>query len=112
MLSNIAVREMTYPSPGNCRFLAYAVKHGFYETTHKGAGQIRQQRILQEYVRQNEVEILKKVQHSHIVQMLGLYPLPGPVLWPLARCHLETFLEDVEEVRNQLKDYEKSTKTT
>lgn len=99
-----------YPPPENRRFLAYAVSHGFYETTPKGVRPIQHRRVLQEDVSRNEIEILKKVQHNHIIRILRPYALPGLLLWPLAVCDLATFLGDVEEVRNQLECQEKLTK--
>src|SRR5690242_17516850 len=46
-----------------------------------------------------EVEILKKLSHAHIVQLVGTYTHQlylGILLYPVAVCDLCTFFEDVE----------------
>lgn len=46
-----------------------------------------------------EIEILKKLSHVHMVQLVGTYTHRqhlGILLYPVALCDLATFLEDVE----------------
>jgi serine/threonine protein kinase len=47
-----------------------------------------------------EIEILKKLSHVHMIQLVGTYTHRqhlGILLYPVALCDLSTFLEDVEE---------------
>lgn len=46
-----------------------------------------------------EIEILKKLNHAHMVQLVGTYTYRldlGILLFPVAVCDLHTFFEDVE----------------
>jgi len=46
-----------------------------------------------------EIEILKRLAHQHIVKLMGTYthgPFLGLLLWPVAVCDLATFFEDVD----------------
>jgi serine/threonine protein kinase len=46
-----------------------------------------------------EIEILKKLSHSHVVQVVGTYThmkFLGIIMYPVAVCDLSTFFEDVE----------------
>ncbi len=46
-----------------------------------------------------EIEILKKLSHVHVIQLIGTYTQQkflGIILYPVAECDLHTFFEDVE----------------
>lgn len=46
-----------------------------------------------------EVEIMKKISHKHMVELIGTYTHQqhlGMLLYPVATCDLHTFFEDVE----------------
>lgn len=46
-----------------------------------------------------EIEILKKLSHAHVVQVVGTYThnkFLGIIMYPVAVCDLSTFFEDVE----------------
>lgn len=46
-----------------------------------------------------EIEILKKLSHAHVVQVVGTYThmkFLGIIMYPVAVCDLYTFFEDVE----------------
>jgi serine/threonine protein kinase len=46
-----------------------------------------------------EIEILKKLSHSHVVQVIGTYThmkFLGIIMYPVTVCDLYTFFEDVE----------------
>lgn len=48
---------------------------------------------------QKEIEILKKLSHRHMIQLVGTYTFRmdlGLLLHPVALCDLHTFFEDVE----------------
>jgi serine/threonine protein kinase len=53
-----------------------------------------------------EIEVLKKIKHHHIVQLVGTYtqrPYLGLLVWPVARCDLSLILEvmDLRGLCNQ-----------
>lgn len=58
-----------------------------------------------------EIEILRKLSHPHVVQLLGTYTHGnwlGLLLYPVAVCDLQTFFEDVEAFQQQkADDYQK-----
>jgi hypothetical protein len=50
-----------------------------------------------------EIEIIKKLRHHHIIELVGTYtygPYLGLLLWPVAVCDLATFLEDANTITN------------
>ncbi|KAH7092086.1 kinase-like domain-containing protein, partial [Paraphoma chrysanthemicola] len=73
-----------------------------YETTIKGhklaCKRVAFRRKIGEADRK-EIEILKKLSHTHIIQLIGTYThhqFLGILLFPVALCDLRTFFEDVE----------------
>ena len=114
--SDSAVREMiSHSSLQNCRFLAHAANQDFYETTHNDSEQVWHRKVVEntdECLKAKEIETLTRLHHEHIVQVLGSCKLPGTLVWPLARYHLATLLEDVEACRNKLENREDSINIT
>jgi serine/threonine protein kinase len=52
--------------------------------------------------RRQEAEILKKLSHLHIIQLVGTYThqnFLGLLLWPVAICDLTTFLKDLDGLK-------------
>lgn len=50
-------------------------------------------------IEKKEIEILKKVSHAHLIQLVGTYTHGrslGILMYPVAVCDLHTFFEDVE----------------
>ena len=48
-----------------------------------------------------EIEILKRLAHQHIIKLMGTYthgPFLGLLLWPVTVCDLATFFEDVDSL--------------
>lgn len=46
-----------------------------------------------------EIEIIRKLMHPHIIQLAGSYtrgPYLGLLIYPVARCDLATYLEDID----------------
>ncbi|KAF2869446.1 kinase-like domain-containing protein, partial [Massariosphaeria phaeospora] len=46
-----------------------------------------------------EIAIIRKLQHKHIIQLAGSYtrgPYLGILLYPVATCDMATFLEDID----------------
>jgi serine/threonine protein kinase len=84
------------------RFLGYGVNGGVYETACNSQA-VAWKRIfcrsgiLQRHLK--EIEIIKKLRHRHIIELVGTYthgPFLGLLLWPVAVCDLATFLVDVD----------------
>ncbi|KAF2801725.1 kinase-like protein [Mytilinidion resinicola] len=49
-----------------------------------------------------EIEIIKKLNHRHIIELVGTYtkgPHLGLLLWPVAICDLATLMEDVDYLK-------------
>lgn len=84
------------------RFLGHGVNGGVYETVCKGIPLAWKRRYCHKQIVTNdlrELEILKKLNHRHIIKLVGTYtqgPFLGLLLWPVAVCELGTFLEDVD----------------
>jgi hypothetical protein len=84
------------------RFLGNGMYGGVYETVCRGMSFAWKRRYCQKRIGINElreIEVLKKLSHRHIIQLVGTYtqgPFLGLLLWPVAVCDLATFMEDVE----------------
>jgi serine/threonine protein kinase len=55
-------------------------------------------RVAREHIR-HEIDILKRISHNHVVQLVGSYTQRsefGLLIYPRALCNLRTFLEQVE----------------
>lgn len=53
----------------------------------------------------NEIEILKKLSHGHVIKLVGTYTFGkwlGLLLWPVAECDLASFLEDVDMIQERV----------
>lgn len=86
------------------RFLGHGMNGGVYETVCQGLPLAWKRRYCRRQIDINErreIEILKKLSHSHIIKLLGTYthgPFLGLLLWPVAACDLATFMEDVDNL--------------
>jgi serine/threonine protein kinase len=97
------------------RFLGHGIMGGVYETaigdyTFAWKRQFCRRKITD--VERKEIEILKKLSHQHIVQLVGTYThrqFLGLLLHPVAVCDLATFLDDFESICNG-KDIESEQK--
>jgi serine/threonine protein kinase len=53
---------------------------------------------------QREIGIIKRLNHRHIIKLVGTYthgPFLGLLLWPVMICDLATFLTDVDNLTNE-----------
>jgi serine/threonine protein kinase len=58
------------------------------------------------FEQQKEIEILKKLRHRHIIELMGTYthgPFLGLLLSPVAGCDLHIFMEDIDIIRERLR---------
>lgn len=84
------------------RFLGHGMNGGVYETVCNGLSLAWKRRYCHKQIVTNdlrELEILKRLNHRHIIKLIGTYtqgPFLGLLLWPVAVCDLGTFLEDVD----------------
>jgi serine/threonine protein kinase len=84
------------------RFLGYGMHGGVYETTCNGVALAWKRKYCSRRVghrERREIEIIKRLQHSHIIRLVGTYthgPFLGLLLWPVARCDLANLLDDVD----------------
>jgi serine/threonine protein kinase len=74
-----------------------------YETTVKGIAVAWKRKYCKKGITEaekKEIDILKKLRHKHIVQLVGTYsrpPLLGILTYPVAVCDLLTVFEEMEE---------------
>jgi serine/threonine protein kinase len=90
------------------RFLGHGMMGGVYETHCKGVAVAWKRRYCRRKIGEaemKEINILKKLDHHHIIQLVGTYTQSttrgqflGLLLWPVAVCDLATFLEDSEAI--------------
>jgi hypothetical protein len=84
------------------RFLGRGAMSDVHETTIQGYKIAHKRTLFRRRIREKdrkEVEILKRLSHVHIVQLVGTYAQEnclGILLYPVAVCDLHTFFEDVE----------------
>ncbi|KAH7089448.1 kinase-like domain-containing protein [Paraphoma chrysanthemicola] len=84
------------------RFLGYGMHGGVYETTCNGVALAWKRKYCSRRVghrERREIEIIKRLQHQHIIRLVGTYthgPFLGLLLWPVATCDLASLLEDVD----------------
>jgi len=84
------------------RFLGRGAMSDVYETTIQGYKIAHKRTLFRRRIgeqERKEVEILKRLSHVHIVQLVGTYVRRkhlGILLYPVAICDLHTFFEDVE----------------
>jgi serine/threonine protein kinase len=87
------------------RFLGYGVHGGVYETTCNGVALAWKRKFCRYRIGSKElqeIEIIRKLNHDHIIKLVGTYthgPFLGLLLWPVAVCDLGTFLDDVNIVQ-------------
>ncbi len=88
------------------RWLGYGKNGHVYETKCRGVTLAWKQRYCRHKITQNElreIDILKKLNHKHIVMLVGTYTrlnFLGLLLWPVAVCDLGTFFDDLETLRH------------
>ncbi|KAF9893341.1 hypothetical protein FE257_011773 [Aspergillus nanangensis] len=86
------------------RFLGHGMNGGVYETTCLGMAVAWKRRYCRRQIgtqELREMDILKKLDHRHIVKLVGTYThesFLGILLWPVATCDLGTFMEDVDHL--------------
>ena len=96
----IVTASLTITSPG--RFLGRGAMGDVYETSIQGYKVAHKRTIFKRRigrVERKEVEILQRLSHVHIVQLIGTYTQGrhlGILMYPVAVCDLHTFFEDVE----------------
>ncbi|KAF2797022.1 kinase-like protein [Melanomma pulvis-pyrius CBS 109.77] len=90
------------------RFLGHGVMGGVYETVISGHAFAWKRRFCRRKIsdaERKEIEILKKLSHPHIVQLVGTYThrqFLGLLLHPVAVCDLATFFDDCEANQREL----------
>lgn len=86
------------------RFLGHGVNGGVYETECHGIRLAWKRRYCRKQIgiaELREMNILKKLDHRHIIKLVGTYthgPFLGLLLWPVAVCDLGAFMEDVDSL--------------
>ncbi|KAF2109157.1 kinase-like domain-containing protein [Lophiotrema nucula] len=86
------------------RFLGHGVMGGVYETIIRGEAFAWKRRYCRRQIGEaemKEIEILKKLSHPHVVQLVGTYThkqFLGLLLYPVATCDLADFLDDMETI--------------
>ena len=97
------------------RFLGHGVMGGVYETIVSGQAFAWKRRFCRRAItdlERKEIEILKKLDHKHIIKLVGTYThrqFLGLLLHPVAVCDLATFLEDFDmHSRKELNDAQRS----
>lgn len=89
------------------RFLGHGMNGGVYETTCRGLTLAWKRRYCRKQIGtddRREIEILKKINHRHIIKLVGTYThgsFLGLLLWPVAVCDLGTFLEEVDSLMSE-----------
>lgn len=84
------------------RFLGYGMHGGVYETTCNGVALAWKRKYCSRRVghrERREIEIIKRLEHNHIVRLVGTYihgPFLGLLLWPVATCDLANLIEDID----------------
>ena len=79
-----------------------ALNGGVWETYCKGFAPARKTKCCRRKIgdaERKEITILKKLNHNHIVKLVGTYTYRqflGLLLWPVAVCDMATFFEDFE----------------
>ncbi|KAF2189364.1 kinase-like protein [Zopfia rhizophila CBS 207.26] len=87
------------------RFLGYGIHGGVYETTCNGVQLAWKRKFCRYRIgdrERREIEIIKRLDHRHIIQLVGTYthgPFLGLLMWPVATCDLATFIEDLDWFR-------------
>lgn len=84
------------------RFLGRGAVGDVHETTLRGWKLAHKKIMFRRKIgekEKKEIEILKRLSHTHVVQLVGTYTqqrLLGIILYPVAVCDLHTFFDDVE----------------
>ncbi|KAI9718780.1 MAG: hypothetical protein M1812_003954 [Candelaria pacifica] len=89
------------------KFLGRGASADVHEVTCQGVVLARKQIYCSRKMKladlRNEIDILRRVNHMHIISLVGSYTqgrILGLLLWPVAICELYTFMEDYEEARS------------
>jgi serine/threonine protein kinase len=90
-------------------FLGHGVNGPVYETSCNGQTVALKKVFCRSGIKQTdlkEIEIIKKLRHHHVIELVGTYThglYLGLLLYPVAVCDLATFLEDVNTIWTQSK---------
>jgi serine/threonine protein kinase len=99
------------------RFLGYGVSGGVYETEINGTRVAWKRKYCRSKIgikERQEIEIIKRLRHEHIIKLVGTYThrsFLGLLLWPVATTDLGTYLEDINVLLTITRDtnYDAST---
>ncbi|KAH8723549.1 kinase-like domain-containing protein [Phaeosphaeriaceae sp. PMI808] len=86
---------------------------GVYETTCTGIALAWKRKYCSRrvgYRERQEIEIIKRLQHQHVIRLVGTYthgPFLGLLLWPVATCDLANLLEDVDWLQKPFQNHER-----
>jgi serine/threonine protein kinase len=89
------------------RFLGYGVHGGVYETIYNGIALAWKRKFCRYRIHRKErqeIEIIKRLDHRHIIKLVGTYthgPFLGLLLWPVATCDLASLIEDVDWLQKE-----------
>ncbi|KAF2763061.1 kinase-like protein [Pseudovirgaria hyperparasitica] len=92
------------------RLLGHGVHGGVYETVVQGKAIAWKRKFTRRQLgdrERKEIDILKKLRHRHIIQLVGTYtkgPIVGLLLYPVATCDLASFMEDVDHLYHEDSD--------
>jgi serine/threonine protein kinase len=92
------------------RFLGYGMHGGVYETTCNGIALAWKRKYCAKRMghrERREIEIIKRLQHPHIIRLVGTYthgPFLGLLLWPVATCDFASLLEDIDWLQKQFQN--------
>ncbi|PVH94620.1 kinase-like protein [Periconia macrospinosa] len=90
------------------RFLGYGVHGGVYETSYKGIALAWKRKFCRHRIyrkERQEIEIIKRLDHRHVIKLVGTYthgPFLGLLLWPVATCDLASLMEDVDWLQKEV----------
>jgi serine/threonine protein kinase len=106
--SHIDFSSHEQPQLQEVRYLGRGASAIVYETRCKGIAlackkiYCRNRVEVNKYKSGAEIEILKKLEHHHIVKLIGTYThqnVMGLLLWPVAVCDLATLFKDLDGLK-------------
>jgi serine/threonine protein kinase len=94
------------------RFLGYGVHGGVYETNCNGIALAWKRKFCRTKIGKRElqeIEIIKRLRHQHIIRLVGTYThgqFLGLLLWPVAVCDLADLMEDRDWLQSHFEGIE------